>query len=248
MSKEYLEFERLNNKNIINFFSYKPFNFKSDLSFDEIENNYNKFRSISNCNFKVVSPIQKHTNIVKIVNKDNIDDSFDGVDGLITNLKNVALGIKVADCQAIMLYDDKKKVIGNIHSGWKGTLGRIIKNGIELMINNFNSNPKDIEVYICPSILKCCFEVDKDVKDMFMSEFKDIDISGLIEEKIIDGVEKYYIDTVEINKRVLINLGIKKENIITSNICSKCNNSYIHSYRGDKPNDGRNISLICMSQ
>ena len=85
MSKEYLEFERLNNKNIINFFSYKPFNFKSDLSFDEIENNYNKFRSISNCNFKVVSPIQKHTNIVKIVNKDNIDDSFDGVDGLITN-------------------------------------------------------------------------------------------------------------------------------------------------------------------
>lgn len=50
-----------------------------------------------------------------------------------------------------------KGVIGNIHSGWRGTLKRIIKNAIHLMEENFHCNPSDIEIYICPSILKCCF-------------------------------------------------------------------------------------------
>lgn len=223
---------------IISLFIHKPYNFNyNELSKTEIDNEYDKL----GIEFKkIIRPNQNHTNIVKVVDESNIDDSFDDVDGLITDLKGIALVITVADCQGVLLYDSVKGVIGNIHSGWKGTLNRIGSNAIKLMIDKYNSNPKDIKIYISPSIHKCHFEVGEDVKDLFIKEFTDIDISGLITSK---DNNKYYLDTVELNKRVFTNLGIKKENIYSSDLCSVCNEE-IHSYRRDKPNDGRNIILI----
>ena len=43
------------------------------------------------------------------------------------------------------------------------------------MEENFGCDPKNIEAYICPSILKCCFEVDKEVVDMFYENYNNID-------------------------------------------------------------------------
>lgn len=244
-----MSFERLNSEGIISFFTLKPYNFrKTQLTPDEINRNYEKIeRDLDVKLGKIIKPIQTHTNIVRVVDEDNINDTFDNVDGLITNLKNVSLVTSLADCQGILLYDSKKQVIGNVHSGWKGTLGRIIENAINLMVETYNSNPSDIEAYINPSILKCCFEVDEDVALSFKKEFQDIKIDDLISiGSYKEGIQKYYIDTVEINKRVMMKLGLKEENIILSNICSKCNSNIIHSYRKDGIDSGRNVSLICM--
>mgnify|MGYP002705831834 CR=1 FL=1 len=49
--------------------------------------------------------------------------------------------------------------------------------------------------------------------------------------KIVNGEQKYFIDTVLINKILLEEIGIKKENIIDSEICSVCNKDKISSYR-----------------
>ena len=240
-----MSFSKLNYEGITNLFTLKPYNFRStQLSNYEIDKNYKKIEKDLNVNFgKIIKPIQTHTNVVRVVDESNINDSFQDVDGLITNLKVTSL----ADCQGILLYDKNKKVIGNIHSGWKGTLGRIIENAINLMIDTYNSSSSDIEAYITPSILKCCFEVDEDVMMNFKKEFKDIKIDDLIimgNYKM--GIQKYYIDTVLINKRVMMNLGLKEENIILSNTCTKCNKNSMHSHRGDGIDSGRNISLICM--
>ena len=55
---------------------------------------------------------------------------------------------------------------------------------------------------------------------------------------------KYYIDTVGINKQILLNCGLKEENIIDSKICSVCDEDKIHSYRAHGDNSGRNISIM----
>lgn len=235
MNKGYIDINL--DTDLISLFIHKPYNFNyNNLTKVELDNEYKKI----GIEFKkIIRPNQNHTNIVKVVNESNLNDSFNDVDGLITNLEGIALVITVADCQGILLYDSVKGVIGNIHSGWKGTLNRIGSNAINTMIKEYNCNPSDIKIYISPSIHKCHFEVDKDVKDLFVKEFSDIDISDLITAKN----NKYYIDTVELNKRLFIELGIKKENINSSDLCSVCNEE-IHSYRRDKPNDGRNIVLI----
>lgn len=114
------------------------------------------------------------------------------------------------------------------------------------MIKEFECNPKDIICCICPSIRKCHFEVEKDVKDMFEKEFKDLEnLNNIIEEKIPNT--KWNIDTVLINKMLLEKQGLKKENIIDSGICSVCNSDIIHSYRVEKNGYGLNTALISLN-
>lgn len=245
----FMNFKKLNEQNVTNLFTLIPYNFRKNIVSDnEIKENYNKIQNDINHQFiKIVKPIQTHTNIVKVLNENNINDEFNDVDGLITNMKNIALVTSLADCQGILLYDDNKKVIGNIHSGWKGTFDKIVENAIKLMIDEFGCNPKDIEAYITPSIMDCCFEVDEDVKNMFQNKFQDINIDELIKlGEIKDNKQKYYIDTIEINRRVMLNLGLNESNIISSNMCSKCNSNIIHSHRHEGINSGRNIALICL--
>lgn len=215
-----------------------------------IKSQYNDLKNILGINLttsKIIKPVQKHTINVQIVDETNINNYFDNIDGLITNLKNVALATSLADCQGILIYDPNKRVIGNVHSGWRGTLKRIVINAIHLMEEKFNSNPADIEIYICPSILKCCFEVDEDVEILFRNEFNDINIDEFIETRNKTKNQKFYIDTVGINRAILMKEGVKAENIITSNICTKCNSDKIHSYRADGKNAGRNLSIIMMT-
>ena len=116
----------------------------------------------------------------------------------------------------------------------------------EKMIKEFECNPKDIICCICPSIRKCHFEVEKDVKDMFENEFKDLEnLNNIIEEKIPNT--KWIIDTVLINEMILEKQGLKKENIIDSGICSVCNSDLIHSYRVEKKGYGLNTALISLN-
>lgn len=247
--QNYSYFKNLDNKNLVHLFTLKPFNFnKKFISDDVINEQYKNIEAILDYKFrKILKPIQTHTNIVKCVTEDNMNETFKDVDGLITNQKGIALVTSLADCQGILLYDKEKQVIGNIHSGWKGTLNRIIENAINLMKNEYHSNPNNIEAYISPSIQKCCFEVDADVKELFENEFTDIDIASCITlGEIKENKQKYYIDTVKINEQVLVKLGLSKNNIISSTICSKCNSNIIHSHRQDKDLSGRNIALICL--
>lgn len=198
----------------------------------------------------IIKPNQSHTKEVKIVkekikqNEPDIDlEAYNQTDGLITNKKNQMLATTNADCILLLFFDPVKKVIANTHSGWRGTLQRISIKTVEKMQKEFQSNPKDILCCICPSIRKCHFEVDKDVKDSFQEEFQDIE---KIEEIItqVEENQKWKIDTVKINQKLLEQQGLKSENIIDSGICSVCNSQQIHSYRVEGKSYGLNTALI----
>lgn len=203
------------------------------------------------CNYiNLVKTNQEHTDCVKIVdekvNKDEPDFNlrkYYNTDGLITNQKDRILSTTNADCILLLFFDPIKKVVANTHSGWKGTLQRIAIKTVEKMIKEFGCNPKDIICCICPSIRKCHFEVEKDVKNMFEEEFRDLENSNkIIEEKVPS--KKWNIDTVLINQIILEKQGLKKENIIDSGICSVCHSDLIHSYRVEKQGYGLNTALI----
>ena len=203
------------------------------------------------CNYiNLVKTNQEHTDCVKIVdekvNKDEPDFNlrkYYNTDGLITNQKDRILSTTNADCILLLFFDTIKKVIANTHSGWKGTLQRIAIKTVQKMLKEFGCNPKDIICCICPSIRRCHFEVEKDVKDMFEKEFQDLDnLNEIIEEKV--PRQKWNIDTVLINQIILEKQGLKKENIIDSGICSVCHSDLIHSYRVEKQGYGLNTALI----
>lgn len=264
---QYLQFRKLLEYNNIithayslgidmNFMTAKPN--KQDITKDRYKkaiNDYKKICNELNTNYlNVVKTNQGHTDNIQIVNtKININDmdvnieKYNNTDGLITNKQNLILSTTNADCILMIFFDPVTKTIANIHSGWKGTIQRISIKTVEKMIKEFKCSPKDIICCICPSIRKCHFEVDGDVREIFEKEFLDLQIDkrkDIMEKQNIQ--EKWNIDTVLINKIMLENAGLREENIIDSGICSVCNSSLIHSYRVEKEGYGLATALISL--
>ena len=192
----------------------------------------------------------KDTKNIKIVqmkiNKNKPDfhvEEYKDTDGLVTNQKKIILSTTNADCILLLFFDPVKKVIANVHSGWRGTLQKISVEAVRKMEEEYGCKPEDIICCICPSIRKCHFEVREDVQKPYYSEFKELPNIDYIIAKIPD-TDKWTIDTVEINKIILEKEGLKKENIIDSGICSVCNSDLVHSYRAEKQGYGLNTALI----
>lgn len=196
----------------------------------------------------LVKPIQTHTSVVKCIDEAIDSNDLQDVDGLITDKKNIALTTKNADCILFLFYDPVKKVIANVHSGWKGTFQKIAEKTVIKMIDYYKCNPSDIICCICPSIRKCHFEVDEDVKDLCAEIFS---FTNRLEEiievgEIKNGTTKYMIDTVLINKILLQGCGLKESNIIDCGICSVCNDDEIHSARSEGENFWRATAIISL--
>lgn len=199
----------------------------------------------------IIRPYQTHTNIVETIDNNWYENhekkisifpkELTNVDGLITNITDITFSLGFADCTPLYLYDPVKKVIGDIHSGWKGTLQRIGEIAVKKMIDKYYCNPKDIICCIGPCIKKCHFEVEEDVAKLFKDEFCDMDIKEIITKT---SENKYVIDTTKINENMMKQMGLKEENIIDSGICTVCKEQYMHSYRVRKEKAGRNTAIL----
>ena len=236
---KYIQFKPLLELGVKNAYSLKSNNIifrKTGYGGEIVEEGYKKIcDAIGIDSNNIVLPQQHHTDKIKVIDKKYKYNELENIDGVITNLQDIALATTNADCILYLLFDKNKKVIGNIHSGWKGSYQEIILKCINSMILNYNCRPEDIIVCICPSIRKCCFEVDSDVRDLFYEKFSYL---KNINEFIVKDEEKnkFFIDTVGINNVLLKEKGILEKNIFDCNICSYCNKDIIQSYRVDKPN------------
>ena len=187
----------------------------------------------------IIIPFQDHTD--KVAEFDDEVRDFKSTDGLVTMKRGVALGTKVADCISLLFYDPVHHAIGNVHSGWRGTLQKIALNGVRKMVDEYNTNPADLICVLCPSIRQDHFEVDADVYEQFKDAFPQI-----INEVTIEKNNKYYIDSVRCNIWMLERVGLKSENIIDCGLCTVCHSDLINSYRGNKEGEKyfRNLALI----
>ena len=74
------------------------------------------------------------------------------------------------------------------------------------MVEEYDSDPKDIIVCICPSIRRCCFEVSTDVKDLFKNRFSPL--VNNINDYVVDGKkitrteEPYYEDDGTVKTKI----------------------------------------------
>jgi polyphenol oxidase len=156
-------------------------------------------------------------------------------DGLITDKKGIFLGVKTADCMPIFIADLTKKIVGVIHSGWKGLLNGILDNTILQMIS-LGSNPNNIISVIGPHIGSCCYEIDEKRMESFYIKFGN--------ECAIKRTEgKLFLDLAITAKNNLVSSGFQDKNIEIIQICTCCNPLF-PSYRRDGIKGGRMLSII----
>ena len=155
-----------NSENSINPDCYKNYNNQDYLDF--LEQN-KKYFEVDN----LVLPKQTHgTSGIILTNKNvlnktvfntNLPESWKiESDYLITDLKNIGIGVLTADCLPIIIIDDKLSVVAAIHAGWRGTVNGIIEDCVNNLINNFGSNPENLSAYLGPCAKSCCYEVQDD--------------------------------------------------------------------------------------
>ena len=163
-------------------------------------------------------------------------------DALITNVKKIALGVLVADCVPVLIYDKNLKIISAIHAGWKSVYKEIIKKVVKFLIKK-GSDTKNLVAVIGPSISEKSYEVQKDFKDKFVKKDKQSKFFFKIRKnKTYFGLNKYVYYHLK-------KLGIKNLEIIKKNTFDPKNN-FFSARRSiqNKENDyGRNISVIMIN-
>ena len=186
---------------------------------------------------------QKHTNQVIHFDSDrSVKNKLNG-DAIVSEVKNIGIGILTADCAPIFFYDHKKKIIGCAHAGWKGALNGVIRNTVK-KFNELNSNNNDLISVIGPCINKKNYKVKTDLFKKFIDQDKKNEIFF---EKVSN--QNYVFDLRGYINKEISNLNIKNiENIEKDTFSEK---DFFYSYRRsclNKEKDyGRCISVILMT-
>lgn len=182
-------------------------------------------------------PEQKHTCEVMVLGADLGTRVSDAV---VTGRRDVLLGVQVADCVPILLYDRRNAVVGAVHAGWRGTAQGILKKTIRVMAQRYRSLPGDILIAIGPAIRWCCYKVGGEVLEAVAKE---------------TGKGRYHLerdgtlclDLPSANWQQAVSVKIPGENIWLSEECTYCYPDKFYSYRYSKGPTGRQGGFIGMS-
>ena len=201
---------------------------------ENVLRNYRLFCAAAGFDYAtLVSSSQDHHTFIRRVGRKNLGTGvfrprdMDSVDGLITDEPGVTLVTHYADCVPLFLLDAKKKAVGLVHAGWRGTAAKIGAAAVAAMRREFGTDPKDLVAGIGPSIGPCCFEVDAPVRDEF-AKLEELRPAEWIRE---DGGGKYHIDLWEANRRILTQAGVPQSGITVSGVCTDCNAGWLFSHR-----------------
>lgn len=178
-------------------------------------------RQVHGCEIKRVTPELFSLTVDK--RQSYIDDS----DALITDIRNVCIGVSTADCIPILLYDPEHHCAAAIHAGWRGTVKRIAQIAVAAMCDNFSSSPEMLRAVIGPGISFEAFEVGDEVYYEFSKErfpMKEIarrfPLMHTTTNSESQTIMKWHIDLPACNRLQLIESGIPDANIHSSGICT----------------------------
>lgn len=219
---------------------------KEDNREDVIEN-YKIICGILGIEYKhLVASDQVHDNKIYKADKKDLgkgivrESDIIGIDGLITDVKGVPLITYYADCVPLFFLDPVKKSIGTSHAGWKGSVLKIGQETVFRMKKEFGTKPEDLLVGIGPSIGPCCYEVDEPVISRVIEAFP-----FLWKKLVIDrGNGKWDLNLWETNALQLEEIGVRRENIFVSGICTSCSKELLFSHRRDKGKTGSLAAII----
>jgi polyphenol oxidase len=215
--------------------------FSSSPDKEEIRANRGKLASAMGIESQqLIFPSQVHqTRIVHVTSGMDKSELME-TDALITNVPGMCLAVMSADCVPILLYDKNNGAVAAIHSGWRGTVAKILSKTLEEMNARYGTMGKDIVAAIGPSVCQESYEVGEEVIESVMTSFANAD-----QLLVATTQNKAKLDLWEANRSQLIDFGVREEDIEVSNLCTVKNNNYFFSARkGDSGRFAAGIMLV----
>jgi len=217
------------------FVSY-PFSFPFKISFRYLPNYFSFFYLIRMHPKNLVFADQVHGDGIYLVGKEK-NKFFPKIayktDALLTQERKRTLIMFFADCMPIYIYIPKIRLVGLVHSGWRGSIRDFPLKVIRFIKNSYNVESREIFVSVGPSIHACCFEVKEDFINQLPREYSNF---------IIKRENKTFYDLTALVKYQFGKEEIPNSNIEISDICTFCNSKF-YSFRRDKTLN-RNLGYI----
>lgn len=167
----------------------------------------------------------KQIHSARIVAADGRCGVLGEADALLEDRPGAVVAVKTADCMPVLLVDERHRAVAAVHAGWRGTVARIVAGAIEAMHGRFGTEPADLHAAIGPGIGECCYEVGPEVAVQFGRE------------------GRAHISLSDANRTQLLEAGVTRQRIYTSNLCTMCLAGEFHSFRRDREASGRLYSF-----
>jgi YfiH family protein len=161
-------------------------------------------------------------------------------DGLITNVRGIAIGIETADCVPILLIDPATPAVGAVHAGWRSTVQKIVQKTLRKMQDEFGSDPSRMIAAIGPAIGPECYEVDEPVMGPVRQSFPFWN-----EVAFFRGKDKWGLDLVKLNRMELVQSGLAEKNVHALGMCTSCRKDLFYSFRVEG-RAGRMLSAVML--
>ncbi len=149
-------------------------------------------------------------------------------DALCTDLRGLALAIRVADCAAVALAHPPSGRIGLAHAGWRGAAAGVIS----AMLSAMDVPALETWASVSPHLGSCCFEVGPDVVEAFGGRF-----SGP------RGGDRSTLHLGQAIRAELLSLGVLSGHIHEAGACTSCSGERFYSHRRDQGTTGRMVAL-----
>jgi YfiH family protein len=159
-------------------------------------------------------------------------------DGLTSNDPEVACAVRVADCAPVLIADQRSGAVVAVHSGWRGTVQRIVPAAIHVL-RQMSQQPALVAA-VGPHLEACCFEVGEDVAEQIAS------CSGADRDAVVlpGQADRPHADLRAVLHAQLLESGLREEDIDHVRGCTYCGVDQFYSYRRDGARSGRLIAAI----
>ena len=201
-----------------------------------VEANWRRVRETIGAPLAIATVRQVHGAEVVVVDGGGRD--LADADAMVTGVARVALGVLTADCVPMLLVAPRRRVVGAVHAGWRGTVAGIAVRAVELMCGTFGVVAGELRVALGPAIGGCCYEVDRHIIDAIDRAWGLP--SDAVRVRIATAAEKAMLDLRAANAAQLRGVGVTE--VVTVGACTRCARAEYFSHRaGDA---GRQLSFI----
>src|SRR5262245_14022 len=173
-------------------------------------------------------------------------------DILVSDVPEVAIAIRAADCVPILMADRATGAVSAVHAGWRGTAARAAVSALNAMEREYGTHPRDVVAAIGPSIGPCCYEVGSELVDAFAAAGHErylIDRWFSTPPAFAEGFglasrPPLRLNVAAANGDQLVLAGVPPDQIHDVGLCTAMHLDVLTSYRAEKENAGRIAGVI----
>ena len=164
------------------------------------------------------------------------DAAAESADALLALEAGVAVGVRVADCVPVLLYDPDSGAVAAVHSGWRGARLSIAARAVRALAHAAAADPARLIAAVGPSIGRCCYAVSAELAASFR---------GLFGAEVADdpALAQPHLDLRACVERALLAAGVPAGQIEQVEGCTACDAARFFSHRRDQGRTGRHLAF-----